>query len=145
MPFSLERTSLNCGSFLYGYSSKGARDVATYEVATGQTITRGMFVALNAQDKAVVATDAASITFKGIAVAKPVNRKGKQYVRVFQKGFFKITATSIGANNALEGAQMYVKTSTTFDDTSVNAVKCGRLVKWLSATKGWIELNVDAE
>lgn len=141
----MERTPFNNGSFVYGYGKKGARAVETYEVATGQTITRGMFVALNASGKAVAATDAASITFKGIAVAKKVRRNGLYYVRVYTKGFFKMTATSI--TSGMLGADMFVKTSTSFDDTAgvTNQVAVGRLVKYLSATKGWIELNVAAE
>lgn len=145
MSFTITRTPFNRGSFATGWKTKGARDVETFEVAAGQTITRGMFVALNAQSKAVACGDTAAMTFKGIAVAKPVSRNGKKYVRVFQKGYFKMTATSLGANDTMEGQQMYVKTSTSFDDVTgvTNTVKCGRLVEYISATKGWIELNVD--
>jgi len=140
-PYVMARNNFNHGSFTQHGKSKGSRGVVTKEVNTGATITRGMFVALNAQSKAVAATDAAALTFVGIAVAKPVHRKGKYYVRVFTKGFFKMAATSITGDTL--GAQMYVKDSTTFDETVTNHVKCGRLVKIVSNTLGWIELNVD--
>jgi hypothetical protein len=39
------------------------------------------------------------------------------------------------------GSMMYVKDDQTFDNTSNNLVACGRLVKYLSATKGQIDIE----
>ena len=142
MPFTLVRDVFNAGSFLFGYSKKGARDIVTLEVKTGETITRGMLVGKDGSELALVATDAAGYTFVGIAVSKPFKRNGIKYVRIFRKGVFKMTATSIIVD--MEGYGMYVKTSTTVDDNTTNDVRIGKLVKYISATKGWVDLNVTA-
>lgn len=137
MPFTLTRSVFNQGSLLYGYWFKGARDLIKLPVATGETITRGMLVGKNGSDEAIAATDAAGYTFVGVAAANP----HKGYVYVWQKGYYKFTAT--GILNVVIGTQLYVATSTTVDNTAANNVKVGRLVKNLSNTKGWLELNVD--
>ena len=137
MPFTLTRSVFNQGSLLYGYWFKGARDLIRLPVATGETITRGMLVGNNGSDEAIAATDAAGYTFVGVAAANP----HKGYVYVWQKGFYKFTATNI--LGIAIGTQLYVATSTTVDNTSSNNVKVGRLVKNLSDTQGWLELNVD--
>lgn len=127
-------------SLLYGFRMVFARDLVTLEVKTGETIVRGMFVGKDGSNLAVVATDAAGYTFVGIAASKPYYSKRKHYVKVFTKGKFKFAATSITA--PMEGSAMYVKTSTSFDDTSNQSVAAGTLVKRLSATSGWLNLNV---
>lgn len=137
MPFTLTRSVFNQGSLLYGYWIKGGRDLVKLPVASGETITRGMLVGKNGSDEAIEATDAAGYTFVGVAASNP----HKGFVYVWQKGFFKFTATDI--DGVANGSQLYVATSTTVDNSSSNSVKVGRLVKNLSATKGWLELNVD--
>ena len=137
MPFTLTRSVFNQGSLLYGYWIKGARDLVKLPVASGETITRGMLVGKNGSDEAVAATDASGYTFVGVAAANAF----RGFVYVWQKGFFKFTATDI--ENLADGSQLYVATSTTVDNSSAESVKVGRLVKNLSSTKGWLELNVD--
>jgi hypothetical protein len=137
MPFTLTRSVFNQGSLLFGYWFKGARDLIKLPVATGETIVRGMLVGKDGSDEAIEATDAAGYTFVGVAAANP----HRGFVYVWQKGFYKFTATNI--LNVAIGTQLYVATSTTVDDASSNNVKVGRLVKNLSQTKGWLELNVD--
>jgi hypothetical protein len=136
-PFELVRNVFNQGSLLYGFMFKGARDLIKLPVASRQTILRGMFVG-NVRDEAIVATDDTGYTFVGVAAANPY----KGFVYVWRKGFFKFPATGIDGIDA--GVDMMVATSTTIDNSSVNSVKAGRLVKNVSDTVGWIELNVDA-
>ena len=134
-PFSLIRTVFNLGSMVFGYGKHGARDIVKMPVARGETILRGMFVGDNGDGEAIVATDDTGYTFVGVAVGN--QRRG--FVYVFRKGNFKMKATSINAG--MLGTQMMVATSTSFDDNTTNDVAVGRLIKFLSSTKGWIEIN----
>jgi len=137
-PFVLARSVFNQGSLLYGYAFKGARSLTKLPVADGETITRGMFVG-TIDDEAVEATDASDYTFVGVAASNPF----RGYIYVWRKGFFKFKATGISGIDI--GVQMYVKDSDEVDNSALNSVKAGRLVKNLSNTSCWIELNEDGE
>jgi len=65
---------------------------------------------------------------------------GAKNVRVRRQGVFEFDAASI--TQAMVGDPMYVVDDHTFDDAagSTNDVKVGILVKYGSATKGWIDI-----
>jgi hypothetical protein len=135
-PYVMVRSIFNQGSLLYGYCFKGARDLVKLPVADGEEIVRGMLVGVNESDEAIEATDAASYTFVGVAANNPF----KGYVYVWQKGYFKFVASGVTALDL--GIKMMVVDSITVDNASDHSVEVGRLVKILSNTLCWIELNV---
>jgi hypothetical protein len=70
------------------------------------------------------------------------NRNGAnaaRIIRVRTTGAFEFGALSISQANV--GADMYVVDDQTFDEVDPGqAVKCGKLMKFVSATKGWIKI-----
>lgn len=93
---------------------------------------------------AIPAADAAANQFMGIAMEHVDNSSGSsgdKKVRVRRKGVFEFKASSI--TQAMVGDLMYVVDDETFDETSPgNNVLCGRLVEYISATKGMIDIEV---
>jgi hypothetical protein len=117
--------------------------IVGYPVAAGAKIYAGSMVCLNNSGYAVPAANAANYRFIGVAVRQVDNSSGAngdQTVEVFREGVFEFQATSIAQANV--GADMYVVDDQTFDETDPgNGVKCGKLVKYISATKGWIAIG----
>jgi hypothetical protein len=65
---------------------------------------------------------------------------GEKVVRVRRTGVFEFDAASI--TQAMAGDAMYALDDHSFDDAAgaTNDVKVGVLVKYVSATKGWIDI-----
>ena len=65
---------------------------------------------------------------------------GGQSVNLRRAGVFEFDAASI--SQAMVGTEMEVTDDHTFDDIAgtTNHVKVGQLVKYVSATKGWIDI-----
>ena len=119
-------------------------DVIELPVYTGVHIYAGGFVCINtSHGYAIPGADAASNICVGIAESEADNTNGDSgdiVVRVRRKGAFLMAATSIAITS--QGVVMYVQDDKTFDETSAgNAVKCGVLVKYVSATSGWIDIG----
>ncbi len=102
----------------------------------------GSLVAVDATGYAVPAGNTAGHRFMGVALEQVDNRSGADgaaTVRLRTCGVFEFEAVSISRANL--GAEMYVVDDQTFDDADPGqGVKCGRLVKFVSATKGWIKI-----
>ena len=102
----------------------------------------GSMVAVDSTGYAVPAANAAGLKFIGIAMEQADNRSGNNgaiFIRVRTMGVFKFGATSITQTNI--GAVMYVVDDQTFDDVDPGqGIKCGTLVKYISANEGWIRL-----
>lgn len=64
---------------------------------------------------------------------------GVTSVPIFSTGQFKMTAVSI--TQAMVGDSMVMTDHDTFDDTSTNKTVVGKLVKYVSATSGWVDIN----
>ncbi len=111
-------------------------------VKTLTKIYAGSMVCLDAAGYAVPAADAAGNIFAGVAMEQADNSAGLDgalSVRVRRLGVFEYKATSIAQANL--GAQMYVVDDETFDESDPgNGVLCGVLVKYISATRGWIDI-----
>lgn len=92
---------------------------------------------------AIPAADAAGNIFVGVAqeyVDNSSGNSGDKTVRVRRKGIFQFAATSI--TQAMVGDIMYVVNDQTIDETTPgNSVVAGRLVKYVSATSGWIDIE----
>lgn len=111
-----------------------------FPVKGGTQIFAGGMVAVDSSGYAVPAGNVAGHKFIGVALEQADNRTGGDgalQVRVRMTGVFEFEAVSIAPANV--GAEMYVVDDQTFDDVNPGqGVKCGRLVKYVSATKGWI-------
>ena len=93
---------------------------------------------------AIPAADAAGNIFVGIAAEQADNSSGNDgdvTVKVWRKGIFELPATSI--TQAMVGDIMYVVDDQTFDETDPgNTVICGRLMRWISNTRGLLDVDV---
>ncbi len=113
-----------------------------FPVKGGSRIFAGGLVAVDSTGYAVPAGNVAGHKVMGVAMEQADNRSGgdgAMQVRVRLAGVFEFEAVSIAP--AQVGAEMFVVDDQTFDDeNSGQGVKCGRLVKYVSATRGWIKI-----
>lgn len=122
--------------------SRKETGLMSYPVAGSSTqIYKGAYVCINASGYLVPASDATALRFAGIAYENVLNTgsNGAKDCRVWTGGVFKKTATSI--TQAMVGQPMYIVDDATFDDTSTYLIPCGKLVEYVSATSGWVEIN----
>ena len=107
------------------------------------TIYKGAQVAIDANGYLVPASDTAGLRAGMVAYEKVDNSAGADGAlkcRVYRTGIFLLDATSITL--AMVGDMMYVVDDQTFDDTvGTNGIMAGRLVEFVSTTKGWIDIE----
>jgi hypothetical protein len=114
----------------------------SYPVAGSTTIYKGGMVCIDADGYAIPAADTAGLKFAGVAYEQADNASGSdgdEDVRVFDEGYFKLAASSIAQTQV--GDEMYVVDDQTFDETTSNSVSCGKLVEYVSATEGWLDIG----
>jgi hypothetical protein len=114
-----------------------------YPVATNMKIYAGSLVCINAAGYAAPAADTTGYRFAGVAMEKVDNSagsNGSETVKLRRAGVFEFDAVSI--TQAMVGTDMFATDDHTFDDAAgpTNDIKVGRLVKYVSATKGWIDI-----
>ncbi|MEW6658163.1 MAG: hypothetical protein AB1424_05860 [Thermodesulfobacteriota bacterium] len=114
-----------------------------YSVAAAVKIYAGSLVCANAGGFAAPAADTSGYRLVGVALEQVDNSggaDGDKSVRVRRHGIFEFDAASI--TQAMVGDPMYAVDDHTFDDAAgpTNDVKVGILVKYGSATKGWIDI-----
>ncbi len=114
-----------------------------YLVAANTKIFAGSLVCVNATGYAVPAADTSGYQFAGVAMEQVDNSGGSDggaSLRLRRAGVFEFDAASI--TQAMVGTEMEATDDHTFDDAAgtTNHVKVGRLVKYVSATKGWIDI-----
>jgi hypothetical protein len=114
-----------------------------YPVATNTKIYAGSLVCINAGGYAVPAADTSGYRFAGVAMEQVDNSAGGdggQMVKLRRAGVFEFDAGSI--TQAMVGADMFAIDDHTFDDTAgaTNHIMVGTLVKYVSATKGWVDI-----
>ena len=111
-----------------------------YPVAANMKIYAGSLVCVNAAGYAVPAADTSGYRFAGVALEQVDNSDGGKNVRERRAGVFEFDAMSISQD--MVGAPMYAADDHTFDDAAgpTNDIKVGLLVKYVSATKGWIDI-----
>ncbi len=113
-----------------------------FPVKAATKIYGGSMVAVDSSGYAVPAGNTAGHKLVGIALEQANNSPGANgaiYVRVRTAGVFEFGATSISQANV--GADMYVVDDQTFDDADPGqGIKCGKLAKYISTTKGWIKI-----
>jgi len=111
-----------------------------YPVAANTKIYAGSLVCVNAAGYAVPAADTIGYQIAGVALEQVDNSDGSKNVRLRRAGVFEFDAVSISQN--MVGTPMYAADDHTFDDAAgpTNGIKVGLLVKYVSATKGWIDI-----
>lgn len=113
-----------------------------FAVKGGGRVFAGAMVAVDGTGYAVPAGNTAGHKVVGVAMEHVDNGAGSDgaaHVRVRTEGVFEFGATSISQANV--GQTMYVVDDQTFDDVNPGqGITCGRLVKYISATKGWIKI-----
>ncbi|AEB09341.1 DUF2190 family protein [Desulfobacca acetoxidans] len=113
-----------------------------YPVKAATKIYAGSMVAVDSTGYAIPAANAAGHQLVGVALEQVDNSlgaSGARQVRVRTAGVFDFTATSISQANV--GAEMYVVDDQTFDEVNPGqGIRCGKLVKYVSATRGWIKI-----
>jgi len=115
-----------------------------FPVAASTKIYSGSLVSANSSGYAVPAADTAGHKFLGVALEQADNStgaNGAKKVRVRRSGVFEFDALSI--SQAMVGTAMYVMDDHTIDDAAgpVNDIRVGILVKYVSDTKGWVDIN----
>lgn len=114
-----------------------------YPVAAGLKIYAVSLVCTNAHGFAAPGADTSGYRLAGVALEQVDNSggaDGAKSVRVRRHGIFEFEAASI--TQAMVGDPMYAVDDHTFDDAAgpSNDVKVGVLVKYGSATNGWIDI-----
>lgn len=114
-----------------------------YPVAAAVKIYAGSLVCANGGGFAAPAADTSGYRLAGVALEQVDNTAGAdgaKSVRVRRHGIFEFDAASI--TQAMVGDSMYAVDDHTFDDAAgpTNDIKVGVLVKYESATKGWIDI-----
>ncbi len=114
-----------------------------YSVAANTKIFAGSLVCVNATGYAVPAADTSGYRFAGVAMEQVDNSGGSdgaKVVRLRRAGVFEFDAVSIIQD--MVGVDMYAADDHTFDDAAgpTNDIKVGQLVKYVSATRGWIDI-----
>lgn len=114
-----------------------------YPVAAAVKIYAGSLVCINTSGYVAPAADTSGFRLAGVAMEQVDNSTGAdgaKTIRVRRHGVFEFDAASI--TQAMVGDPMYAVDDHTFDDAAgpTNDVKVGVLVKYGSATKGWIDI-----
>lgn len=114
----------------------------SYPVYQSTQIYKGGLVCLNSSGYLIEGTDTAGLQFVGVAYENVNNTSGSdgdKNCRVHTTGTHRLTATSI--TQAMVGDLMYLADDATIDDTSTNYICVGRLVEYVSATSGWVDIG----
>jgi len=113
-----------------------------YLVKANTEIFAGSLVCVDATGYAVPAGDIAQHKFVGVARQWVNNTGGNGAVTILvrRRGIFEFEALSIAITDV--GKNMFVVDEDTFDESDPGqGVICGRLYKFVSATKGWISID----
>jgi hypothetical protein len=134
------------------WQSPGPRDLdpilagreMTFPVAANTVIPQNNLVCANTSGYAIPCADTAGNRFVGISKEAADNTggaSGDEWVSAYQQGNFSFSALSI--TQAQVGSSMYVINGSSIDDATgpTNDVRVGILVKYISATEGWINID----
>lgn len=117
-------------------------DMLAFPVAIATKIYAGSLVAVNAAGFLVPGADTAGLKFAGVAleyVDNTAGQNGDLNCRVRQEGVFNFDAISI--TQAMVGSPMFLKSDHEFDESSNNGVCCGKLLAYISAIEGEIDIE----
>ena len=121
-------------------------DRIQYKLKASTQIWKGAFVGLDANGLLVAWSDAANISFAGVAYESVLSDASNPfYCRVEKKGSFlanPATGNTFAQSNV--GAEVYVNSDNQVTPTVgdvTNAVKCGRIVEFISTTSVRVKIN----
>jgi len=123
---------------------KGATKIRSFDVTADDCIYKGALVCIDTDGFAVPAADTASYEFVGIAVEQADNTGGSDgdiEVKVYTEGCFKLTGNNTLAQTHVGHIVTVADDQTVTDAVATNDVNVGMLVKFISATSGWVEIN----
>jgi predicted RecA/RadA family phage recombinase len=114
-----------------------------FPVAAATKIYAGSMVCVNAGGYATPAADTSGLRFAGVALEQVDNSAGANgvtMIRLRRTGVFEFNAANL--TQAKVGNAMYAVDDQTCADAAgaTNDIKVGALVKYVSATKGWIDI-----
>jgi len=121
-----------------------------FPMAADAKIYHGALVCADTNGYAVPGADAAGLKFLGVAwcpsngdgvVDNTGGANGDKWITVARTGIFEFDALSI--TQAMVGSAMYIVDDHTIGDASGpnNDIRVGILVKYVSDTKGWVDIN----
>ena len=128
-------------------TKKNVGGIIRVPLKANATINANGIVCTDSSGFAVPGADTSGLKFVGMAKTGGANTKqgnanGDVVIQVYTIGSFLMTATSIAQSNV--GDIMYAAGAATIDDTATNHIIVGRLVGFVSATKGWVDIGVSA-
>ena len=103
---------------------------------------KGAMVTVGVDGLAVAGQATVGHKFVGVSVEKVDDSAGAgtKWCRVFTRGLFKFTATSIA--QTMVGKMMYLQDDNTIDDVPATvSIPCGILVEYVSGTIGWVDIE----
>jgi hypothetical protein len=114
-----------------------------FPVAAATKIFAGSMVCVNAAGYAAPAADTSGYRFAGVAMEQADNSSGAdgaEKVRLRRVGVFEFDAAAL--TQAMVGDAMYAADDQTFANTTgvTNHIEVGTLAKYVSTTKGWIDI-----
>lgn len=119
-------------------------DIRTFPVIGSDIIYKGAMVTVDATGYAEPAADTTGLPFVGIAVEQADNSSGSSgdiTVDVYTSGSFKLIGSSLAQTDL--GKLVFVADDATVDDGgSDNFVPVGYLEEYVSASLGWVRINV---
>lgn len=115
-------------------------EIIALTVKAATTIYKGSLVNVDATGYAVPAADAASVVFMGVAMESGT---AGQTIRVYRRGVFQFVIPAT-ATIADVGQRVYVADSATVTKTVGNGVYVGRIIKVVSSTSVWVDLEYGA-
>lgn len=125
-----------------GLQHQGNLELRSVVMAASQTIYKGAMVAINTSGLAKPASNTANEVFIGIAAEKVISAASGTYeVPVYITGAFLLDATSL--DQADVGKTVFVSDDQTVTDANAaaNTVSVGVLLKYVSASKVWVEIG----
>jgi len=124
-------------------TQKKQTGLKAYKVKAATKIFAGAMVAIDATGFAVPADDADGLRVVGAAYQQADNSLGADgAIMVLVEAPIIALFNAVSITQAMVGQVMYVVDDNTFDDAlGTNAIKAGRLVEFVSATSGWIEIE----
>lgn len=129
---------------LTDFRQPDAQMIQPFTVAAATVIRQGVMVGINtATGFLVELTDVAARVAVGVSMEPHTALDPQEDIKVATDGAFDFNATSILQTHV--GLPMYSVDNDTFDNTSAQLICVGKLVKFVTTTRGWIDIGVAAQ
>lgn len=122
-----------------------AGQIAAFGVAANAKIYAGSLVCLNATGYAVPAADTAGFRCVGVAkeyIDNTGGADGDQVIQVWESGEFQFDAAGMARTDV--GLPVFVSDDQTVAKSTTNAIGCGMITEFVSATSVWIDIATNS-